>query len=108
MKTARIKKVEAREILDSRGFPTVEADVILSDGTLGRAAVPSGASTGIHEALELRDGDKRRFFGKGTLKAVQNIRGILGPAVAGLNPREQLRVDERLKEADGTENKSRL
>lgn len=105
---ARIRKIYAREILDSRGLPTVEADVLLSDGALGRAAVPSGASTGVHEALELRDGDERRFFGKGVLKAVKNIHRILGPAVCGLNPRDQSRVDEKLKEADGTENKSRL
>lgn len=104
----KIKKVFSREILDSRGLPTVEADVLLSDGSLGRAAVPSGASTGVHEALELRDGDKRRFFGKGVLKAVENVRRILGPAVCGMSPADQSRVDEKLKEADGTENKSRL
>ena len=78
-----ISKVSAREILDSRGNPTVEVDVHLADGTIGRAAVPSGASTGTHEAVELRDGDQSRFLGKGVLKAVANVTDIIGPAVAG-------------------------
>lgn len=105
---AKIQHLIAREILDSRGFPTVEADVILDNGVLGRAAVPSGASTGIHEALELRDGDKNRYLGKGVTKAVANLNGILAKAIHGLNPDDILLVDRTLIAADGTANKTNL
>ncbi len=108
MKKVTISKVKAREILDSRGNPTVEVDVILSDGTLGRAAVPSGASTGEHEALELRDGDKARYGGKGTLKAVANVDDIIGPKVKGMDPFKQKELDKFMIELDGTPTKSRL
>ncbi|HSA91637.1 MAG TPA: phosphopyruvate hydratase, partial [Terriglobales bacterium] len=101
-----IAAIRAREILDSRGNPTVEADVILSSGAMGRAAVPSGASTGEHEAMELRDGDKHRYLGKGVQKAVQNVRRELGPALEGMDASEQRRLDERMLELDGTRNKS--
>ena len=103
----RIKKILAREILDSRGNPTIEADVILLDGTLGRAAVPSGASTGAHEAHELRDGDQR-FGGKGVLKAVEQVRGEIARALQGADVLDQKGIDERMIELDGTDNKSRL
>jgi enolase len=103
-----ITKVVGREILDSRGNPTVEADVYLSDGSMGRGAVPSGASTGEHEAVELRDGDPARYLGKGTLNAVENIRAAIAPHVCGMDASEQTRVDESLIELDGTENKSKL
>ena len=103
-----ITVVRAREILDSRGNPTVEAEVVLAGGALGRAAVPSGASTGTHEALELRDGDAGRFLGKGVLGAVRNINELLGPAVVGLDAGDQVLVDQRMIELDGTPNKSRL
>jgi enolase 1/2/3 len=103
-----IEDVIAREILDSRGNPTVEVDVILSDGTLGRAAVPSGASTGVHEALELRDGDKSRYGGKGVLKAVQNVNTVLAEELIGWDPREQTAIDELLINLDNTANKSNL
>ena len=106
--SARIKSITAREILDSRGQPTVEADVILSDGSLGRAAVPSGASTGSHEALELRDQDPRRFSGKGVSKAVGNVRGPIARALKGENPFQQTHIDKRLNELDGTPNKAKL
>ncbi|MBI4209355.1 MAG: phosphopyruvate hydratase [Deltaproteobacteria bacterium] len=105
---ARIKKVVAREILDSRGTPTVEADVYLSHGVRGRAAVPSGASTGKHEAVELRDQDPKRYRGKGVFKAVENVERILGPVIRGHEARKQARVDRLLIELDGTPNKSRL
>ncbi|MEW6524688.1 MAG: phosphopyruvate hydratase [Bacillota bacterium] len=98
----------AREILDSRGMPTVEVDVVLADGTLGRAAVPSGASTGRHEAWELRDGDARRYHGRGVLKAVANVNQILAPALTGLDVLDQRGLDQRLLELDGTPNKERL
>ena len=107
MKSA-IADVRGREILDSRGNPTVEADVILRDGTLGRAAVPSGASTGEHEAVELRDGDAKRFCGKGVLKAVANVEKVIGPAVKGLDPVDQVGLDRVLVGLDGTSNKSQL
>ena len=97
-----------REILDSRGNPTVEVDVILEDGTLGRAAVPSGASTGAHEAVELRDGDKKRYMGKGVLKAVDCVNGELFDALAGMEAEDQRRIDRTMIELDGTPNKSRL
>jgi len=103
-----IEYVEAREILDSRGNPTVEVDVVLEDGSMGRAAVPSGASTGEHEALELRDGDKARFLGKGVLKAVQNVNNIIAPEIVGLDALEQVDVDHTMIELDGTETKSKL
>ncbi len=102
---AKIKKVFAREILDSRGNPTVEVDVTLDSGILGRAAVPSGASTGENEALELRDGDKRRYLGKGVLKAVNNVNTVIASKVEGLEP-DFNKIDALLIEADGTENKA--
>ncbi len=105
---SEIAHIKAREILDSRGNPTVEADVILKDGNWGRAAVPSGASTGAHEVLELRDGDPKRYGGKGVLKAVHNIESVLGPAVRGMDPLDQVGIDRVLIELDGTENKGRL
>ena len=98
----------AREILDSRGNPTVEVDVILEDGTLGRAAVPSGASTGAHEAVELRDGDSSRYLGKGVLKAVEVVNGEIADALVGADALEQVELDEVMIELDGTPNKSRL
>src|SRR5262245_61799434 len=105
---ADIASVHAREILDSRGNPTVEVDVRLSDGTSGRAAVPSGASTGEHEAVELRDGDQKRCRGKGVLKAVLNIHREILPAIQGMPAGDQGGLDRRLIALDGTENKSRL
>ena len=103
-----ISQVKARQILDSRGNPTVEVDVLLSSGSFGRAAVPSGASTGSHEAVELRDGDKAFYLGKGVQKAVQNVTGILGPAVTGQDALNQRGVDELLISCDGTENKGKV
>ena len=103
-----IVDVMAREILDSRGNPTVEVEVTLDDGTVGRAAVPSGASTGIHEACELRDGDKSRYGGKGVAKAVENVNGEIAEAVVGLNVLDQTGIDKLLIELDGTPNKTRL
>jgi enolase 1/2/3 len=103
-----IVDVIAREILDSRGNPTVEADVLLESGVLGRAAVPSGASTGTREAVELRDGDKQRYLGKGVLKAVENVNTEISEAIMGLDASEQSFVDRTLVDLDGTENKSRL
>ncbi|MGO9310999.1 MAG: phosphopyruvate hydratase [Spirochaetia bacterium] len=100
--------VEAREILDSRGNPTVEVDVVLEDGSMGRAAVPSGASTGEPEALELRDGDKARFLGKGVLKAVQNVNNVIAAEIVGLDALEQVDIDHTMIELDGTETKSKL
>ncbi len=105
---ARIKRVMAREILDSRGNPTVEAEVTLESGIMGRAAVPSGASTGTYEALELRDDDPKRYKGKGVLKAVANVNDAIGPAVAGLDAGDQAGLDRAMLKLDGTENKSRL
>jgi enolase len=105
---SEIVDIRAREILDSRGNPTVEADVITADGALGRAAVPSGASTGSREALELRDGDKARYGGKGVLKAVANIRGEIRDAIIGLEVGEQAALDRKLIDLDATENKERL
>jgi enolase len=104
----RIADVVGREIIDSRGNPTVEADVILASGVLGRAAVPSGASTGSREAVELRDGDKKRFFGKGVRNAVANVNGPLKAAVVGLEAADQPAIDEKMIALDGTENKGRL
>lgn len=103
-----IVDVMAREILDSRGNPTVEVEVTLDDGTVGRAAVPSGASTGVHEACELRDGDKARYLGKGVSKAVENVNTELCEALVGLNVLDQAYIDGLMIEIDGTENKSRL
>ena len=103
-----IDRIIAREILDSRGNPTVEADVILDDGTVGRAAVPSGASTGEAEAVELRDGDKGRYLGKGVRQAVQNVEETIAPAMRGMNPTDQMAVDAALIELDGTPNKASL
>jgi enolase len=103
-----IADIVAREILDSRGNPTVEVDVILESGAVGRAAVPSGASTGAHEAVELRDGDAARFGGKGVQRAIENIEGEIFDAVGGMDPSEQLRIDRLMIDIDGTENKSRL
>ncbi|MDR1480565.1 MAG: phosphopyruvate hydratase [Planctomycetaceae bacterium] len=102
-----IEYVKGRQILDSRGNPTVEVDVILEDGSFGRAAVPSGASTGVHEALELRDGDKSKYLGKGVLKAVENINEKLAEEVYGYDALDQAALDQHLLELDGTENKSK-
>jgi enolase len=103
-----IEYVEAREILDSRGNPTVEVDVMLEDGSLGRAAVPSGASTGAYEAVELRDKDKNRFLGNGVLKAVDNVNDIIAPELIGLDALNQVDIDKTMIELDGTENKGKL
>jgi len=103
-----IEQVFAREILDSRGNPTVEAEVVLGDGVVGRAAVPSGASTGEHEAVELRDGDKKRYGGKGVTKAVRNVNEVIAPALEGFDALDQIEVDEALLELDGTATKSNL
>ena len=103
-----IEHVLAREILDSRGNPTVEAEVTLADGEIGRAAVPSGASTGEHEAVELRDGDKQRYGGKGVLKAVHNVNEVIAPALEGFDALDQAEVDRALLDLDGTQTKSRL
>ena len=105
---ATIAQVRGREILDSRGNPTVEVDVILADGALGRAAVPSGASTGIHEAVELRDGDKKRYGGKGVTHAVANVNGALAKVAIGRDASDQVALDRALIEADGTPNKGKL
>ncbi|MCJ7646468.1 phosphopyruvate hydratase [bacterium] len=103
-----ITDIWAREILDSRGNPTIEVDVVLEGGVMGRAAVPSGASRGEHEAIELRDGDMKRFLGKGVQKAVANVKDVIGPALYGLDATEQVSIDKRMIELDGTENKSKL
>ncbi len=103
-----ITDIKAREILDSRGNPTIEADVMLSNGIMGRAAVPSGASTGEHEAVELRDGDANRFGGKGVQNAVQNVEDTIAPALGGRDPLDQLGIDSAMIELDGTPNKSSL
>jgi enolase len=103
-----ILDVHAREILDSRGNPTVEVDVTLQSGAAGRAAVPSGASTGEHEALELRDGDAKRYLGKGVQQAVQNVIEKIGPALRGMDPTEQVEIDRQLIDLDGTPNKGKL
>ena len=104
----KIEKIVAREILDSRGNPTVEVDVVLECGVMGRAAVPSGASTGEHEALELRDKDPKRYGGKGTLKAVENVNTIIAPALIGWSALEQRAIDKKMLELDGTPTKSKL
>ena len=103
-----IVHVKAREILDSRGNPTVEAEVVLESGVMGRAAVPSGASTGEHEAAELRDDDKKRYLGRGVLKAVKNVNDVIAPAVIGLDAMDQATLDAELNALDGTPNKSKL
>jgi enolase len=105
---ATIQKIHGREILDSRGTPTIEVDVILNDGTMGRAAVPSGASTGEYEALELRDGDKSRHLGKGVRKAVDNVNRIIAEELTGKDPADQEALDRRMIDLDGTPNKSKL
>lgn len=106
--SSTITSIIGREILDSRGNPTVEVDIALADGGFGRAAVPSGASTGSLEALELRDGDKNRYLGKGVLGAVENVNGIIKDALMGLDATEQTKIDSIMQELDGTENKSKL
>jgi enolase len=104
----KIDEVFAREILDSRGNPTLEVDCLLESGALGRAAVPSGASTGSREALELRDGDKKRYDGKGVTDAVHNVNARIAKEVEGMDAREQAMIDLVMKQLDGTENKSKL
>src|ERR1700748_3418260 len=103
-----IVHIIGREILDSRGNPTVEVDVVLEDGALGRAAVPSGASTGAHEAVELRDGDKKKFGGKGVLKAIKNVNEIIAPKLLGYDVADQTGIDEMMIILDGTPNKGNL
>jgi enolase len=103
-----LQSIHAREILDSRGNPTLEVDVILTDGATGRAAVPSGASTGAYEACELRDGDKKRYLGKGVLKAVKNVNDVIAPKLLGMNATEQLDIDRAMIDLDGTPNKANL
>src|SRR5215470_10462021 len=103
-----IEHVQAREILDSRGNPTVEAEVVLADGVIGRASVPSGASTGENEAVELRDGDKSRYGGKGVLKAVAAINDVIAPRLVGFDATRQAAIDRLLIELDGTSNKGKL
>src|SRR6056297_1118066 len=103
-----IEAIHARQILDSRGNPTVECDVMLDDGAVGRAAVPSGASTGVHEAWELRDGDKAVFMGKGVQKAVENVNTTIAEALQGMDATDQAAVDHRMLELDGTPNKKNL
>src|SRR5690606_16561756 len=105
---SRIADIRAREIIDSRGNPTVEADVVLEGGAVGRAAVPSGASTGTREAVELRDGDRRRYLGKGVLKAVENVNTVLRQALLGHDAQDQAGLDRKMIELDGTETKGRL
>src|SRR3989442_6959876 len=105
MSTTSIRSIAAREILDSRGNPTIEVDVRVESGALGRAAIPSGASTGKHEAWELRDGDKSRFGGKGVKKAVANVNGRIAPVLTGWDARDQKSIDNKLIELDGTPNK---
>lgn len=105
---SKIKKIIGREIMDSRGNPTVEVDVVLGSGVIGRAAVPSGASTGINEALELRDGDKSRYGGKGVLKAVDNVNNILAKEITGMNPLKQRDIDDKMIKLDGTETKANM
>src|SRR5436305_14589811 len=107
-KMSHIQEIRAREILDSRGNPTVECDVFLNSGTMGRAAVPSGASTGEHEAVELRDNDSQHYLGKGVLKAVENIESAIAPALGGMDPSDQRLIDGTMIELDGTTNKGQL
>src|SRR6185312_7307638 len=105
---SEIVDITAREIIDSRGNPTIEADVLLESGALGRAAVPSGASTGTREAVELRDGDKKRYGGKGVLKAVEHVNTVLKQAIVGRDSRDQAGLDAKMIELDGTDTKGRL
>jgi len=105
---AKIKQIHAREILDSRGNPTVEVDVVLANGLMGRAAVPSGASTGTREAVELRDGDKKRYLGKGVLRAADNVNKIIAPELIGNDPNKQKEIDYLMIKLDGTDNKAKL
>ncbi|MGB0867351.1 MAG: phosphopyruvate hydratase, partial [Granulosicoccaceae bacterium] len=105
---SKISDIKAREIMDSRGNPTLEADIFLSSGKMGRAMVPSGASTGSREALELRDGDKARYLGKGCRKAVDHVNGELRDALLGMDVNDQAAIDRKMIELDGTENKDRL
>ena len=105
---SKINSVKAREILDSRGNPTVEVDIVLDNGVTGRAAVPSGASTGTREAVELRDNDKSRFHGKGVKTVVENVTKIIAPEIVGVDVLEQRKIDQMLISLDGTKNKSRL
>src|SRR3990167_4926424 len=106
--SSKISKIKGREILDSRGNPTVEVEVTLQSGIAGRAAVPSGASTGEHEAVELRDGDKKRYLGKGTLKAVANVNSRIAKELVGNDPFDQKALDAKLCKLDGSENKKNL
>src|SRR2546423_14507461 len=108
MANSSIRDVRGREILDSRGNPTVEVDVRLEEGGFGRAAVPSGASTGEHEAWELRDGDKNRYGGKGVLKAVANVNTTIASAIRGWDARDQAKIDNKMLELDGSPNKEKL
>src|ERR1041385_4662107 len=108
MASTSISHIHAREVLDSRGNPTIEVDVRVESGAFGRAAVPSGASTGEHEALELRDGDKSRFAGKGVRKAVANVNHKIAPVLKGLDARDQTRIDHKLIELDGSRTKQNL
>src|SRR5258707_14999921 len=103
-----IESIQAREILDSRGNPTIEVEVILADGSIGRAAVPSGASTGAYEAVELRDGDKSRYLGRGVTQAVRNVHETIAPSLLGLEAEDQAGIDQLLLELDGTPNKGKL
>src|SRR6476659_3453152 len=103
-----ISEIFARQILDSRGNPTVEVDVLTDEGALGRAAVPSGASTGIHEAVELRDDDKKKYLGKGVLKAVKNVNEIITPGLVGYDVADQTGIDQMMIQLDGTPNKGKL
>lgn len=105
---SQIIKVLGREILDSRGNPTVEVDVYTAAGAMGRAAVPSGASTGVHEAVELRDGQEDRFMGKGVMKAVQNVNNVMAEQIEGMEVSDQAEIDARMIEIDGTENKGKM
>ena len=108
MKSLKIEEVKGREILDSRGNPTVEAEVVLAGGVVGRGMAPSGASTGEFEALELRDGDKARYLGKGVTKAVENINTIINDAIIGMDASDIYAVDAAMRKADGTKDKSKL
>src|SRR2546425_11391050 len=103
-----IEYIHGRQVLDSRGNPTVEVDVVLEGGTMGRAAVPSGASTGEHEAVELRDDDKKKYLGKSVYKAVENVNSKIAPELIGLDPRDQEAIDQLMIELDGTNNKYKL
>jgi enolase len=103
-----IINIHARQILDSRGNPTIEVDVVTDNGALGRAAIPSGASTGVHEAVELRDNDKKFYLGKGVLKAVQNVNKVIAEEIQGMYVTDQNEIDQRMIELDGTPNKAKL